>query len=228
MSLLNKIEQFLADYDRRNPPEKQARKEELKQEIDDVLADLSCEADPVFKEFSSNPLSYKSKEELNQDVQDLSNKVLDNYKLERQVNLLIGHLSNYMLYKSICDLENAIRNESVKLEDTPSYEFLLFDLANDVFEIQSQIEVSTKDLISTCYFLAFKDYIVSVAIPMFQHVADNKPKKHIFTRPDPMLNVFEREKEFLLDNDIISQLYKNFILDYKQSLRQSKCKRVGS
>ena len=27
MSLLNKIEQFLADYDRINPPEKQAKKE---------------------------------------------------------------------------------------------------------------------------------------------------------------------------------------------------------
>ncbi len=228
MSLLNKIEQFLADYDRINPPEKQAKKEKLKQEIGEVLADLSCEADPVFKEFSSNPLSQKSREELNLDVQDLSNKVLDNYKLERQVNLLTGRLSNYILYKSICDLENAIRNENVKLEDTPSYEFLLFDLVNDVFEIQTQIDISTKELIATCYFLALKDYIVSVAIPMFQHVAKSKPKTHIFARPDPMLNVFEREKEFLLGNDIISQLYKNFILDYKQSLRQSKCKRVGS
>ena len=224
----NYIQKMIDEYNARNTEDVIAEKSRLTDDIQNILADLENKSKPVFEEFPENPLLQKPNDVLMEEIKDFSRIANEDEKIVRPTQRLILELNNFLLYKSFCELENNMRNENVAFEDTYAYDFTLTELVDYVYEIKQLMKISTKDLLCYTYYYALKDFSVTLTLPLKLYAKNYKHKKHRIKKykNDPAYQHYEAEKSFLLHDEFLSEMYKNFVYMYNNELIYSKVHKI--
>ncbi len=217
----NYIQKMLDEYDIKNPPKVLNEKRALRKEIEEIVGKLSEKADPVFKEFSDNPLAEKTSDELLRGVNEFKNIANSNEQICKPAKNMILSFSNMHIYHCFCEMENILRNKDLNFEDLVINEFLMDDLVNYCYDVKQQMDISTKDLLCYTYYLGFKNYTGSFFIPSLKYITTNKPKFHLNLskrKRSSIYKIFQDQKDFIKQDQVLNKMYKYFIGAYKDAL----------
>lgn len=221
----NYIQKMLDEYDAKNPPEVLNEKRALRSEIEKIVANLNEKADPVFKEFSNNPLAEKTSEELLHGVNEFKNIANSNEQICKPAKNMISSFSNMHIYHCFCEMENILRNKDLDFENLVINEFLIDDLVDCCYDVKQNMDISTKDLLCYTYYLGFKDYTVSFFIPALNYMTKNKYKFHLNLskrKRSSVYKIFQDQKDFIKQDSILNGMYNYFVSIYKEALISSK------
>ena len=217
----NYIQKMLDEYNAKNPPEVLTEKNFLRDEIVKILQSLNSKADPVFKEFADNPLAAKRNDELEQEKNDFIDKANANLKICKPAKDMILRLCDMHIYRSFCGMENVLRNKNLAFENLIVYDFIVEDLVDCCYEVKKNMDISTKDLLLYTYYLGFKDFVVTLFIPTLKYLAKQKQKFHLNLskrKRNSNYKAYQAQKDFILSNPNLSNMYKYFLSVYKENL----------